>query len=129
MEIYTGILFILSIIFFALKDAIYDNGKKSISKIFKLIAIACLLSVSFLLKPFAIDMHIRLIAAYPFIWFVLYDITYNLSRKPPLPWNYYGTTSGWYSAFRKKTQHFYPYLLFVSLLIALGLFFLKGGLL
>lgn len=123
---------ILSIISLALEDSLYDNalhgfGKKSTSKMFKQFGVSfAMLAVGLGVHYFGIKYGIRLGFTYFVWWYLFYDITYNLTSKRDygrLPWNYYGTTSGWYSKFREQTQGLYPLYLVMSLIAAITLIY------
>lgn len=121
------LLWVISIIGFAARDSIYDNGKKSLSKQFKLLAIGVILLAMLIVRTFDFVMVCRFIVAYPLIWFGIYDTAYNLLRKPKLPWNYHGQTSGWYSTYRNKVGSLHFLYAVMALILGVSLFYMEGS--
>lgn len=115
----------MSIVAFSAKDALYDEGKKVISKQLKLLAIGLLLVSQLIVATFDTYMIIRLICAYPLIWLTFYDLTYNLIRK--LPWHYHGTTSGWYTTYRNKVGGLHFLYVIMALILGVSLFYMQGS--
>ena len=102
-------------VLFALTDGFYDNKKKLTSSIFKTLLLG--VCASFLL----FDLTIWYIVYLALCYFVLFDITYNITRKLNL--FYVGTTKWFDKLLRLVARTNAPYLSFIiKLMAAAGIF-------
>jgi len=85
------ILYIVSIGLWAIADAERDNGNKHIGHFLKAFMVLFILVVPYYYSG---QIEWQLIS-YLLIHVSLFDVIYNLSRRPVLPITYHGTTGWW----------------------------------
>ena len=99
-------------VLFALMDGFYDNKKKLTSSIFKTLLLG--ICASFLL----FDLGVWYVVYLALCYFVLFDITYNITRKLNL--FYVGTTKWTDRLLRLIARTNAPYLSFILKLMAVA---------
>jgi hypothetical protein len=90
MVILISILLLLTILTEAVSEALFDNGKKTASKAVQVGMFASYFAFAYECQ---FGWHWSFIALWLMWRGLTFNTTYNFTRKPMLPYNFFGTTS------------------------------------